>query len=45
MNELRSLAQRGKAVAVVTHDPRLKEYANRIIEVENGFARDTTEYL
>jgi putative ABC transport system ATP-binding protein len=42
MNELRALAQRGKAVAVVTHDPRLKEYANRIIEVENGIARDIT---
>ena len=43
MNELRALAQRGKAVAVVTHDPRLKEYANRVISVENGIATDITD--
>ena len=36
MQELRSLADQGKAVAVVTHDPRLREYAHRIIEVNNG---------
>ena len=40
MKELRMLADQGKSVAVVTHDPRLKEYAHRIIEVENGIARD-----
>jgi putative ABC transport system ATP-binding protein len=40
MKELRQLADSGKAVAVVTHDPRLKEYAHRIIEVENGIARE-----
>jgi putative ABC transport system ATP-binding protein len=40
MNELRSLAQQGKAVAVVTHDPRLKAYANRVIQVENGIATE-----
>lgn len=45
MNELRSLAKRGKAVAVVTHDPRLKEYASRIIEVENGIAKETTHFI
>jgi putative ABC transport system ATP-binding protein len=45
MNELRSLAKRGKAVAVVTHDPRLKEYASRIIEVENGIATETTHFI
>ena len=39
MEELRLLADAGKSVAVVTHDPRLKQYAHRIIEVENGFAR------
>lgn len=44
MNELRHLAQQGKAVAVVTHDPRLKEYANRIIEVENGIAREINTF-
>jgi len=36
MNELKSLSQQGKAVAVVTHDPRLKEYADRVVTVENG---------
>jgi putative ABC transport system ATP-binding protein len=36
MGELRSLADSGKAVCVVTHDPRLKAYAHRIVEVNNG---------
>ena len=36
MNELRALARAGKAVAVVTHDPRLTHYADRAIEVKNG---------
>lgn len=40
LQELRMLADQGKSVAVVTHDPRLKPYAHRIIEVENGFARE-----
>jgi len=44
MEELRSLADRGKAVAVVTHDPRLKAYAHRIIEVNNGVVTETTQF-
>jgi len=36
MEELRHLADRGKSVAVVTHDPRLSKYADRIIHMENG---------
>jgi putative ABC transport system ATP-binding protein len=36
MNELRELAHSGKAVAVVTHDPRLSMYADRAVEVKNG---------
>ncbi|TAE47067.1 MAG: ABC transporter ATP-binding protein [Bacteroidetes bacterium] len=36
MGELRNLADEGKAVCVVTHDPRLKQYAHRTIEVKNG---------
>jgi putative ABC transport system ATP-binding protein len=36
MEELRMLAKSGKAVAVVTHDPRLQKYAHRAIEVKNG---------
>jgi putative ABC transport system ATP-binding protein len=37
MKELQSLARQGKAVAVVTHDPRLQQYADRAVEVKNGF--------
>jgi putative ABC transport system ATP-binding protein len=36
LQELRGLADGGKAVAVVTHDPRLEKYADRIIHLENG---------
>ncbi len=36
MKELKELALSGKAVAVVTHDPRLVEFADRAIEVKNG---------
>jgi putative ABC transport system ATP-binding protein len=28
--------ERGRAVLVVTHDPRLFEFADRIIEIEDG---------
>jgi putative ABC transport system ATP-binding protein len=40
MHELRTLADGGKSVAVVTHDPRLKPYAHRIVEVENGIVTE-----
>lgn len=36
MDELKQLARDGKAVAVVTHDPRLTDYADRTIEINNG---------
>lgn len=36
MKELQELARSGKAVAVVTHDPRLYPYADRAVQVENG---------
>lgn len=36
MKELKELAKSGKAVAVVTHDPRLSQYADKVIEVKNG---------
>jgi len=42
MQELRKLAEEGKSVAVVTHDPRLKEYAHRIIEVNNGIVTESS---
>lgn len=41
MQELKILATSGKAVAVVTHDLRLKQFADRIIYVNNGIASDT----
>ncbi|MBK8505703.1 MAG: ABC transporter ATP-binding protein [Saprospiraceae bacterium] len=37
MQELKLLAESGKSVAVVTHDPRLKQYATRAVEVINGY--------
>ena len=40
MHELRTLADKGKAVAVVTHDPRLQEYAHRVIQVNNGIVTE-----
>ncbi len=43
MSELKILAENGKAVVVVTHDPRLKEYAHRIVEVKNGTVTELTD--
>ena len=40
MQELKSLATDGKSIAVVTHDNRLKQFADRIIYVHNGFVSD-----
>jgi len=40
MQELKSLATDGKSIAVVTHDNRLKQYADRIIYVYNGFVTE-----
>jgi putative ABC transport system ATP-binding protein len=41
MNELRSLAESGKSVAVVTHDMRLRQFAHKIVYVDNGIVSDT----
>lgn len=41
MDELKMLSTTGKSVAVVTHDPRLKQFADRIIYVNNGEASET----
>jgi putative ABC transport system ATP-binding protein len=41
MEELKMLSTTGKSVAVVTHDLRLKPFADRIIYVNNGFVSDT----
>jgi putative ABC transport system ATP-binding protein len=43
MHELQELSRSGKAVAVVTHDPRLKPFADRIIYVHNGIVSDVPE--
>jgi putative ABC transport system ATP-binding protein len=40
MRELQGLAREGKSVAVVTHDPRLKKYADRAMEVKNGYVEE-----
>lgn len=44
MEELRQLADEGKSVVVVTHDPRLKPYAHRIVEVNNGTVKEVTDF-
>lgn len=41
MNELKSLASRGKAVIIVTHDLRLRKFADKIIYVEEGQVSNT----
>lgn len=41
MDELKMLSTTGKSVAVVTHDLRLKPFADRIIYVNNGVTSDT----
>jgi putative ABC transport system ATP-binding protein len=43
LKELRHLADSGKAVAVVTHDLRLTQYADKIIHIENGRILDEPE--
>lgn len=40
MEELKMLSTTGKSVAVVTHDLRLKQFADRIIYVNNGIASE-----
>jgi putative ABC transport system ATP-binding protein len=41
MDELKMLSATGKSVIVVTHDLRLKQFADRIIYVNNGVASET----
>ena len=41
MEELKTLSTTGKSVTIVTHDVRLKPYADRIIYVNNGIASVT----
>ncbi|MCA5004823.1 ABC transporter ATP-binding protein [Sphingobacterium bovistauri] len=41
MDELKSLASKGKAVIIVTHDLRLRKFADKIIYVEEGQVSNT----
>jgi len=41
MEELKELAKEGKAVIIVTHDLRLRKFADRIIYVEEGKVSNT----
>ncbi len=41
MEELKSLANEGKAVIIVTHDLRLRKFADRVIYVEEGTVSNT----
>lgn len=41
MEELKGLSRQGKAVIIVTHDLRLRKYADRIIYVEEGHVSNT----
>lgn len=41
MSELKQLSQNGKAVIIVTHDLRLREFADEIIYVEEGKVSNT----
>lgn len=43
MEELQMLAKEGKALAVVTHDLRLRQFADRIIYVNNGHVSETLQ--
>jgi len=40
MQDLKYLAKQGKAVAVVTHDTRLRPFADRIVYVLDGGISD-----
>jgi len=40
MEELKQIAKNGKAVAVVTHDTRLRSFANRVVYVNDGMVSD-----
>ena len=41
MEKLCSLAAKGRAVVIVTHDNRVLEYADRIVRIEDGRVRET----
>lgn len=44
MEELKFLASQGKAVIIVTHDLRLRKYADRIIYVEEGKVSNSIQH-
>ena len=40
MKELKTLASKNKVVVIVTHDLRLRQYADKVIYVEEGKVSD-----
>ncbi len=40
MQKLKELAKQGKAIVILNHDYRFNEYADRSVEVENGFVNE-----
>ena len=47
MQKLQALSEKDKGIIVVTHDQRLVPYATRVVEVQNGAAKEISqsEYL
>lgn len=40
MEKLKELARQGKAIVILNHDARYNEYADRSVEVKNGFVNE-----
>ncbi len=40
MKKLKELANKGKTIVILNHDPRFNEYANRAVEVKNGIVNE-----
>ncbi|MBP6549927.1 MAG: ATP-binding cassette domain-containing protein [Flavobacterium sp.] len=40
MKKLKELANQGKTIVILNHDPRFNEYANRTVEVKNGIVNE-----
>ncbi len=40
MEKLKELANQGKTIVILNHDPRFNEYANRAVEVKNGIVNE-----
>lgn len=40
MEKLKALANSGKTIVILNHDPRFNDYANRAVEVKNGIVKE-----